>query len=205
MNKILNGAITESVRNPGRIAMQYSHPRVTDSFRTLSPAGYQALPPAFQRRPGRDLRLRTSTDTKTGQVHARIVKIGLADLHIFNPAGDYDCRISINLEVNLDRPDLHPEDLIEPPTGEKLAPPDRKKDRLSYRHLDTYSIDLTRVDVLHLASKYELELEVESGVLRRQMELMQRGEPHAFGDVVGGFLDNATFLMRCQASKQQQG
>lgn len=198
MNTFLNQAIQDSTRNPGRVPMQYNHPRETDTFRTLSAAGIQALPKAFQQRPlGRELKLRTTTDHKTNQITARIVKIHIADLHIFNPQGDYDCRITMNLEVNLLRPDLHPDDLIDPPTGANPAPPDRRKDRLSYKHL-AYSVDLTRVDVNGLAPKYELELEVDAGLLRAQMDLMQRGESHAFGDVVAGFLDNATYLMRCR-------
>ena len=65
------------------------------------------LPQSIQRRSGKDPRLRVTTNTKENRIIARIVKVRIADLHIFNP-GFYDCRISINLEVNLDRPDIDP-------------------------------------------------------------------------------------------------
>lgn len=134
-------------------------------------------------------------------VKARIVKIPISNLHIFNPGPSYDCRISINLEVNLDRPELDLDALIaEDQQGTEV---DRKKDRVSYKHLDVYSIDLTRVDRDGLAATFELELEVDSNVLREQMDLMQDGKPNAFGDVVSGFLDNATFLMRRRPPPQQ--
>ena len=198
MNQFLNSAIQESLQ-PGRVKMQYKHPRETDSFRPLSAAGLQALPPAFRTRrqlAGRDLKLRTSTD-QAKNVTARIVKLHVADLHIYNPNHHYDCRISINLEANMNRPELAPfDDLVEPVSWqdavtkrEIVATPDRKKDRLSYKHL-AYSFDLTRVDVKGLDPKYELELELDAEVLRGCL-----GGP-GFATVVSGFLDNATFLMR---------
>lgn len=197
MNAFLNKTIQGSMQ-PGRCPMAYEHIHETDSFGSLTPAGFAALPPTVHKHPlpGRELKLRTTID-KTGKVKARIVKVPLGDLHIFNPSQGYDCRISMNLEVNLERPGLDFGELVEAPTAEKPAPPSRVKDRLSYKHL-AYEIDLTRVEVRGLAPKYELELEVDALVLRRQMALMMEGKEHAFGDVVSGFLDNATFLMRQQ-------
>ncbi|WPG97256.1 Hypothetical protein R9X50_00002800 [Acrodontium crateriforme] len=196
MNSYLNTTLTESMK-PGRVPMQYAHPKEVDSFRKLSNMGYQALPPAVQRHRNLDrkLNLRTSTVIETREVKARIVKVKINDLHIYNPTGEYDCRISINIEVNLNRADLHPNDMEEEPTGDAPAPPDRKKDRLSYKHLE-YSFDLTKVEQAGMQPKYELELEVNAAALREQMKRMANGESHAFGDVVSGFVDNATFLMR---------
>lgn len=196
MNDFLN-ATTRASHAPGRVPVEYQHLYQTDSFATLSPAGIASLPPAVQKRPlhGRELRLRTSRDTKTGQVIAHIIKVPLGDLHIQSPDAPYDCRISMNLEVNLDRPDLDVSDLIEPPTQDKPAPPERRKDRLSYRHL-AYSVDLTKVESFRQDPKYELELEVDANILREQIGRAKRGEPSAYTDVVSGFLDNATFLMR---------
>ncbi|KAK5129988.1 hypothetical protein LTR08_002581 [Meristemomyces frigidus] len=195
MNTFLNAAITETLQ-PGRVKMQYLHPRETDSFRPLSAAGLQALPPPFRARSsklpaGRSLKLRTSTN-EHNVVTARIVKLHITDLHIYNPNYNYDCRISINLEANMNRAELAPfDELVEPalPNWGEGGTPERRKDRLSYRHL-AYSFDLTRVDVRGMEPKYELELEVEAGVLRGCL-----GGP-GFASVVGGFLDNATFLMR---------
>lgn len=196
MNQFLN-ATTQESRQPGRVHMQYAHLHQTDSFSTLSAAGYAALPESARKRPlKRELRLRTTRDSRTGQVLARIVKIPLGDIHIYNPNEPYDCRISMNLEVNLERPDLDPAALIEPPTAEKPAQPERKKDRLSYKHL-CYSVDLTKVEVQGVARpKYELELELDPGKLRAQMALQSQGQPNGVADVVSGFIDNACFLMK---------
>lgn len=195
MNHFLN-ATTQASHAPGRVHIDYKHHFQTDTFATLSQAGLASLPPTVRKASlhGRELRLRTSRDTKTGQVIAHIIKVPLGDLHIQNPGEPYDCRISMNLEVNFP-PDVNVDELIEPPTHEKPAPPERRKDRLSYRHL-AYSVDLTKVESMGVAPKYELELEVDANVLREQMERSKRGQDSAYTDVVSGFLDNATFLMR---------
>ncbi|KAK0946989.1 hypothetical protein LTR29_001572 [Friedmanniomyces endolithicus] len=206
MNAFLNTALQASKMEEryGRVPMDYSHPKSRDSFRPLSDTGYDALPPAFRRHAGekrKDLKLRTTTNLATGEVEARIVKSKMADLHIFNPAGDYDCRISLNLEANMNLPHLAPyTDLFGEWAPGERASPDRMKDRMSYKHL-VYRIDLTMVSVSKaLPPKFELELEVEGQVLREQMRLMSGGEGEdAFADLVGGFLDNATFLMRQRA------
>jgi hypothetical protein len=203
-NGLLNEETQRSNFSKGRVKINYAHPRETDSFETLSTVGLQALPLALQQRrePGRELRLRTSRDSNTGAVKARIVKVKIADIHIFNPRGQYDCRISINVEVNMNRPDLHPDDLVV--RNGKLRQPERKKDRLSYKHL-AYSIDLTRVDVEGMQPKFELELEVDGGVLREQMQAVrEQRDEGGFGAVVGGFLDNAVLLMRLQPPPAQQ-
>ena len=167
--------------------MQYTHLHETDSFHALSPLGVQALPQALQRRRGkREPRLRVTKD-KTG-VKARIVKIPIDHLHIYNPKYRYDCRISINLEVNLDRPDLDPDSLIADDSSINPSDPNRKpvvnevprvKDRLSYKHL-AYSVDLTKVEREGLGPTYELELEVDSNLLRQQMGFMREGEEARF-------------------------
>ena len=195
MNEFLNATLMAS-REKGRVPIDYKHLRETDSFRTLSNLGVQSLPEVARKRPiERELRLRTTVDDKTRQVKARIVKIPLAHLHIFNPADPYDCRISMNLEVNMDRPNMDPEALVIPPTEERTAHRDRHKDRLSYQHL-AYAVDLTRVDVNGLPPTFELELELDSVFLRQQMQLLKTGAPNAFGNVIESFLDNCTFLMR---------
>ena len=139
---------------------------------------------------GKDLKLRTTT-SPTGEITARIVKIHIADLHLLNPSGDYDLRVTINLEADFSA-HPHPEDLVD---AAPTSLPSRKKDRLSYKHL-VYSVDLTRVDVVGSQPKYELELEVDAEVLRQQMRRMLGGEEGAFGDVVAGFLDDSVWLMK---------
>jgi polynucleotide 5'-triphosphatase len=197
MNEFLN-ATTRASQAPGRVPIAYKHHFQTDTFAALSPAGLASLPPSVQRRShlhGRDLRLRTSRDTRNpNNILAHIIKVPLGDLHIQNPGEPYDCRISMNLEVNFPT-DIDIGELIEQPTHDKPAPPERRKDRMSYRHL-AYSVDLTRIDSAGGPPKYELELEVEANVLREQIAKGKRGEDSAYTDVVSGFLDNATFLMR---------
>lgn len=199
MNDFLNKATQESVANRGRHSIKYKHSRETDSFYNLSEEGIRALPEAAHRRKGqmrRDMKLRASTDDKTGQVTARIVKVPLGDhLHIFGAGDPYDIRISMNLEINLDRPGLDPNTLIEQPSADKPAAPSRKKDRLSYQHL-VYHVDLTRVDVAGLPPKYELELELDSNQMRRQIELAKGNKNNAVADLVEGFVNNMTYLMR---------
>lgn len=121
------------------------------------------------------------------------MKVNIGHLQLFNPASNYDCRISINLEVNLDRPGLDVASLIvDDQQGREV---DRVKDRVSYKHL-AYSIDLTRVDRQGLGPTFELELEVDSNLVRQQMKMIDDGHENAYTDVVSGFLDNATLLMR---------
>lgn len=177
--------------------MKYTHIYETDSFRTLSKAGIAALPEAaHRRRIDRDLKLRTTNDTKTGELRARIVKVKLGeDLHIFGAGDPYDVRISMNLEINVDRPGFDPTLMTEEPTEQRRAPPNRKKDRLSYKHL-AYQVDLTRVDREGMPQKYELELEVDAKVLRDQIAALEHGQPHAYTDVVDGFVSNMLMLMK---------
>ena len=174
--------------------MVYKHHYETDTFERLSKAGIAALPPSIRNsvQLGRDPKLRTTTRDSDSAVLARIVKINIDHLHIFNPRYNYDCRISINVEVNLDRPELDPAELVD---VAGTAVPARKKDRLSYKHL-IYSIDLTKVMTPGLAPKYELELEIEAQALRDQIRRIHSREPHAYSEVVQSFLDNVTYLMR---------
>lgn len=201
MNKFLNKTLQDTLRKEheapsGRVPMMYKHTYETDNFQPLSDVGLQILPPTFQRRLGRELKLRTTTDDKTKQVVARIAKVHIANLHIYSPQNPYDCRITINLEVNLDRPGLEPEMLVNQTNNNfnDQSPP-RRKDRLSYKHL-AYSIDLTKVLVNGQHASYELELEVDATLLRRQLHLAESNQSNAYTAVVEGFLDNAAWLMR---------
>ncbi|KAK4555163.1 hypothetical protein LTR86_007929 [Recurvomyces mirabilis] len=210
MNDFLNTELLAS-RSDNRVPMEYSHPKTIDSFKPLSAAGFQALPPSFKRHclhNSKDLKLRTTTDQTTGAVTARIVKHKISDLHIFSPQGEYDCRISLNLEAKL-MPPPHdpnpPEELMTLPSVTEMGDewlsssrvqPDREKDRLSYKH-QIYQIDLTKVGAEK--GSYELEIEVDAEVLREQMERMEQGRENGFAGIVEGFLNNATFLTRQRA------
>lgn len=216
LNEYLNKSLQDSME-PGRTKMKYTHLYETDSFYTLSSTGLAVLPPPMKGRKaggGRPPRLRVTRDSRTGEIRARIVKVNIDHLHIYNPQALFDVRVSVNLEVNLDRPGLDPSSLIaapnEPGAGPPVNEPERKKDRLSYKHL-AYSIDLTKVESNPAPAprpgedpaSYELEVEVDSTLLRQQLALLNNGENNAFPDVVAGFLDNVTFLSR-QAPPPQQ-
>lgn len=195
MNAYLN-KITELANTPGRTKVAYTHTHETDSFRTLNSAGMNLMPEALMKRnTRRDLKLRTSKSDKTGAVTARIVKLPLSQLQIHSPHDSYDVRISMNLEVNLDQPDLDTYDITDNPTLDKPAQPERKKDRVSYKHL-AYQTDLTRVDTPGLGPKYELELELDANKLREQKQLLATRQDNGFQAMVEGFMDNLTLLMR---------
>lgn len=217
LNEYLNKSLQASME-PGRTKMKYTHLYDTDSFYALSSIALAALPPPMKKRKaggGRPPRLRVTSDSRTGEIRARIVKVHIDHLHIFDPQALFDVRISVNLEVNLDRPGLDPASLIaspnEPGAGPPVNEPERKKDRLSYKHL-AYSIDLTKVESNPAPppragedpASYELEVEVDSTLLRQQFGLLEEGKDNAFSEVVGGFLDNVTFLMRQVPPQQQQ-
>jgi polynucleotide 5'-triphosphatase len=197
LNDYLNSVLRNS-RTPGRISLDYKHPVVVDSFHTLSAFAKQQIPPALQRyiHAKKEPRLRITYDTKENKVTDRLVKLKVADLHIFNPACQ-DCRISINVELNLNRPDIDPQALIAADDAE----PSRRKDRMSYRHL-AYAIDLTRIDTEGMNPKFELEEECDATLLRQHMQLVREGKKSGFGDIVSGFLDNLVFLMRERAPQR---
>lgn len=152
INDYLNSVIKRTL-TPGRVPMTYSHPVVTDSFHHLSPYAKQLIPPALQRyiKPKQDVRIRVSTEKNTNKVLARLVKLKVADLHIYNPPVQ-DCRISINVEVNLNRPDVDADALIAADDAQRGNSAARTKDRMSYKHL-AYTIDLTKVDQDGMPSK----------------------------------------------------
>lgn len=196
MNEFLNRITQTAATTPGRKRVEYTHTRETDSFRTLNQAGMNLMPEALMKRNNRrDLKLRTSRRDTDGAITGRIVKLPLSQLQIHSPMDNYDVRISMNLEVNLDQPELETLDITDNPTQDRPAQPERKKDRVSYKHLACQT-DLTRVDTPGLGPKYELELELDANVLRHQKMLLGSGQENGFQAVVEGFMDNLTLLMR---------
>jgi len=84
-------------------------------------------------------------------VLAKIVKARIADLNLHFPEFPFDCRISINLEMDWDGEvaDLERMQANKSQASHRPAPPNRNKDRLSYSH-GQYQIDLTQVtQVIH--------------------------------------------------------
>ena len=124
--------------------MDYIHKRECDTFHELSQAGMLNLPSSIraQMNPRHDsAKVRITTDQKTGEIKAKIVKVRVADIDIFSPLTAFDWRVSVNLEMNFEG-DM--KDLVEPTAAIEGKRPDRNKDRVSYKHL-AYTIDLTQV------------------------------------------------------------
>ncbi|MCJ1375405.1 mRNA-capping enzyme subunit beta [Loxospora ochrophaea] len=209
LNGFLNKALVDSKGLPSsippipkpRVAMNYVHTRECDAFYELSQAGLFNLPHAIrnQLNPRHNKpKVRISTDQKTGQVLAKIIKARVADIDIYSPRTAFDWRISVNLEMNYDG-DMR--DLVEASeAGQRKA--DRNKDRVSYRH-QAYQIDLTQVTPSEATSKadkeHELEIEVSSADIRRQGLLAKAGQPSNYEELVRGFIDNVRVLARhCQ-------
>jgi polynucleotide 5'-triphosphatase len=145
LNEYLNARVKEThpanPENPNkgkRVQIQYLHRREVDKFFELPPSLYSTLPPAVRAKlnPRHTVKVRVSYDQRTNAVIAKIIKVRLTDLDIFNPAYPLDCRISINFEM---RYEGELEDLIV-----SNSSPNRIKDRLSYTQ-SHYQIDLTQV------------------------------------------------------------
>lgn len=200
LNEFLNQAVQESITLPGRHRLDYKHRYEIDSFAQLSAAGFDALPRSALNYldQARQPRLRTSINERappgTDPVIARIVKIRLADLDIFCPGSPFDCRISINIEVDMHRPGIDPTTIVE---GGDTKIGERKKDRLSYTH-SVYSVDLTQVKSADGRKIHELEIEVDAIKLRDQAELEAAGQASGFGDMVQGLVNNIFTLMSVQ-------
>lgn len=215
MNEYLNRAIQGSIA-PDRVRLAYKHRYERDSFATLNKAGYDCLPDLAKAHinPNHALKLRTTTDTKAPKgspqsTLGRIVKVRLDDLDIHCPRMDFDCRISVNLEVDLNnRPDIDPALIINPPNPGDDVSPDRMKDRLSYKHL-AYSVDLTQVTLPNNQKTHELEIEVDTGRLREEAMRLTQGQDSAYEMLIDGLLSNVFTLMKAQkeigAAQPQQG
>lgn len=204
MNEFLNKAFSESQNPKGRpvtphtiprIPMSYVHTHESDTFYELSQAGILSLPPSILQTINSrhsKAKVRITTDQKTGNTLAKIVKVRLADLDVYSPGTEFDYRISINLEKNLEG-DWH--GLVEP-MARNVRRSDRNKDRVSYKHL-AYQIDLTQVISPEAAQKeHELEVEISTAELRKHGILLKDGQPNEFQKLVEGFVNNIRILAR---------
>lgn len=166
MNGFLNKAFTDSQNPKGRpvapntkprIPMAYVHTHECDTSYELSQAGLLSLPQSILQtinlRHSKP-KVRITTDQKTGNTLAKIVKVRLADLDVYSPKTDFDYRVSVNLEKNLEG-DWR--DLVEP-MARNVKRSDRNKDRVSYKHL-AYQIDLTQVMSSEVSSSSRVHLD----------------------------------------------
>lgn len=146
MNEYLNSKVSEAhSKNPNRpkqrVEIEYVHRRENDKFYELPPSMHNIIPNSVRQdlNPRHKVKVRITHDQKTGEVLAKIIKIRVADLNIYMPREQLDCRISVNLEIRFDG-DIG--DITAQATTDQQS--DRSKDRLSYKH-GTYQIDLTQV------------------------------------------------------------
>lgn len=141
MNNFLNEAVKNSMSttDSNRIPISYAHKKERDTFYEVSPA---ELPPVIRQNlnPRHKPRIRVTTDARTGEVIAKIVKCRVADIDVCSPRTTVDWRVSVNLEME------YPGDVRNLPVVDmaKGGRGERNKDRMSYRHL-AYQIDLTQV------------------------------------------------------------
>ncbi|KAJ5108057.1 hypothetical protein N7456_004732 [Penicillium angulare] len=197
MNNFLNEAVKASMpnNNPDRIPISYAHKKERDTFYEVSAAD---LPPIIRQNlnPRHKPKVRVTTDQRTGEVLAKIVKCRIADIDVASPRTTVDWRVSVNLEMEYEG-DVQGLPVV---TMSKGGRGERNKDRMSYRHL-AYQIDLTQVARAEPPTKndfeHELEVEISAAEIRRQGQLAMSGDPqHQYPELVKGFVDNIRLLAR---------
>ena len=191
LNEFLNSCTEKSHTDPGRMPIEYRHARETDQFYELNAEGISALPPSItpfldhRHKP----RVRITSDRDTLKPTARIIKSRIADIEIFNPATDFDYRISISVESPWDGDNRH---LI--PLKEQGM--ERNKDRVSYRHVG-YQIDLTQVSYPDgVKQQHELEVEISTEQIKLELANLKAQRPSNYETLVKGFIDNVRILCR---------
>ncbi|KAI1912154.1 hypothetical protein LOZ65_006028 [Ophidiomyces ophidiicola] len=213
LNNFLNETVKASmVPGSSRIPLTYAHKKERDTFYEISPA---ALPPLVQHHlnPRHKPKVRVTTDQRTGEILARIIKCRIADMDVHSPRTNLDWRISVNLEMNFhgDASELIPiasmgDAPVPAAAGGGKRTGSRNKDRMSYRHL-AYQIDLTQVATAELSTtspplpttdfEHELEIEISSAEIRRQGDLALAGDPsNQYEELIKGFVDNVRVLAR---------
>ncbi|KAJ5389651.1 uncharacterized protein N7496_000719 [Penicillium cataractarum] len=196
MNNFLNEQVKASMANESsRIPISYAHKKERDTFYEISP---QELPPVIRQNlnPRHKPKVRVTTDAKTGEIIAKIVKCRVADIDVYSPRTNVDWRVSVNLEMEYDGDVTH----LPMVDASKGGRGERNKDRMSYRHL-AYQIDLTQVATVEAPTKndfdHELEVEVSADEIRRQGLLAVAGDPsNQYEELVKGFVDNIRVLAR---------
>ncbi|KAI1098392.1 mRNA triphosphatase CET1 [Jackrogersella minutella] len=212
LNNYLNDQVKASFpRNPtatSRVQVHYVHRKEIDRFFELAPQIRQRIPGCIsgllpQNMP---VKARVTYDSqKPDKVLAKIVKARIGDLNIHFPHLPLDCRISINIEWDWDGTADEIERFQNP---NKERPPDRIKDRLSYKH-GFYQIDLTQVTQGHptiggqlpsphlgAAKEHELEVELEARPLIEHGRMLMRQQPNRYEDLVDGLVNNVRLLAR---------
>jgi hypothetical protein len=186
--------VQESVReapNSDRTVIGYDHQHEYDEFFDLTDEGRKNLPQSILTwlNPRHKPRVRRTIDEASGHLKAQIIKSRIADVDIYNPGTDFDYRISISIESPWEG---DPSWLSEMTDGGR----DRKKDRMSYRHM-AYQIDLTQVSHPNSPEmEHELEVEISTEQIRVQLANMRENKASRYEDLVRGFVDNVRILCR---------
>ncbi|KAL1625089.1 hypothetical protein SLS56_007516 [Neofusicoccum ribis] len=193
LNEFLNKTVQAS-HTGGRKKIRYQHLRETDQFYTADENLLASLPPSvrpyiFGQARMRKPRVRVTRDTNTKTIKAQIIKARIGDLDIFSPGEAFDCRISVNIEVQFNE-DVS---LFEPSDE-----PGRMKDRVSYEHLHT-QVDLTQVRKANNMHEkvHELEVELMADKIIEQGIWTKQGRPDAcYEEMVKTFINNIRILSR---------
>ncbi|KAF7561466.1 hypothetical protein G7046_g2700 [Stylonectria norvegica] len=204
LNQIVIQTDPRAAKASNRVQVHYTHRREKDRFYELPPDLQGHLPGCMRVRLGsrsKNVRVRVTYDQKTGDVLHKIIKARVADINLHFPMCPMDCRISINLEMDWDGSVEELEQFSGQGQGERQ--PDRNKDRLSYKH-GNYQIDLTQVTHTvpgpggsqRLEKEHELEVELAPTILIDQGRRAMNGAPHAYQELVDGFIDNVRVLAR---------
>jgi hypothetical protein len=197
MNNFLNETVKNSMpaADPKRIPLSYAHKKERDTFYEVNP---NELPPVIRQNlnPRHKPKVRVTTDQRTGEVIAKIIKCRVADIDVYSPRTTVDWRVSVNLEMEYEGDHTHLP-MVDASRGGRG---ERNKDRMSYRHL-AYQVDLTQVARADAATKnefeHELEIEVSAAEIRRQGTLAMAGDPsNQYEELVKGFVDNIRVLAR---------
>lgn len=143
MNNFLNETVKASMPQPNstRIPLAYVHKKERDTFYEIQVAD---LPPVIRQNlnPRHKPKVRVTTDERTGEILAKIVKCRIADVDVCSPRTTVDWRVSVNLEMEYTG-DVSNLPVVDTAVS-KGGRGDRIKDRMSYRHL-AYQVDLTQV------------------------------------------------------------
>ncbi|KAJ5980418.1 hypothetical protein N7481_007716 [Penicillium waksmanii] len=195
-NNFLNQTVKDSM-TPPRIQLSYAHKKERDTFYEVSP---EELPPVIRSNlnPRHKPKVRVTTDQRTGEVLAKIIKCRVADMDIYSPRTAFDWRVSVNLEMEYEG-DIRNLPVVDASSGRG----ERNKDRMSYRH-QAYQVDLTQVARAESAMKnefdHELEVEISGAELKRQGQLAAAGDPkNQYEELVKGFVDNVRVLARVKS------
>ncbi len=193
LNKVYQDSLNElRTTNPDREVLRHKHLKESDEFYELNFEGRKALPQSLAHWMGLSRhppKVRKTIDDHTGALFKQIIKLRIGDLEVYNPVSLFDYRISLSLEVPWHG---EPQHLIQP-NGEGR---DRKKDRISYRHMSN-QVDLTQITYYDSARKeHELEVEISPGAIEKQFALLRAQRENNYEELIGTFINNVRLLCR---------